>query len=303
MTVARYALLDDRAVLALAGPDTLTLLQGIVTNDVEPARTGRAVFAALLTPQGRYLHDFILVPADGRFLIDCERARIDDLKRRLTMYRLRAKVTIEDASDSIAVFAVFGDDVAAALKLGESPPEVMPFAGGVACVDPRLARLGARALLPRESGAAALQQAGFAAATHVDYERHRRSLGIAEGGEIGVDRTLALEAGLDALNGVSFAKGCYIGQEVTSRMHNRKLVRKRIVPVTVDGPPPAAGTPVRLGESEAGSVCAAGNGVGLALLRLESLADAAKNGAPLTAGEATLVPRKAAWLGLPEEAG
>lgn len=298
MTTACFASLENRGVLALAGPDTLPFLQGIVTNDVDPAAAGRPVFAALLTPQGKYLHDFFLVPSAGRFLLDCERGRIDDLRRRLAMYRLRAKVTIDDASEQVAVFTAFGDGAAARLGLSDRPGDGAAFGDGIAFVDPRLPRLGARALLPRATGAATLEAVGLQPAPRGDYDRQRRLLGIAEGsGEIGVERTLALEAGLDVLNGVSFAKGCYVGQEVTSRMHNRKLVKKRIVPVTIDGPTPASGTPVMRGESEAGEVCAAEDGIGLALLRLESLAQ----GATLSAGPARLIPRPAEWLALSRE--
>jgi folate-binding protein YgfZ len=125
------------------------------------------------------------------------------------------------------------------------------------------------------------------------------ALGVGEGGdELGPDRTLALETGLDLLNGVSFTKGCYIGQEVTTRMHNRKLVKKRIMPVAIEGPAPAPGTPVMLGVADAGELRAVQDGVGLALLRLDSVAEAAK-GAALTAGSARVVPKPAEWMKTP----
>lgn len=297
LTEPLYAQLDDRGVIALAGDDTLSFLQALVTNDVDPAGSGRAVYAALLTPQGKYLHDFILAPADGRLLVDCERARLDDLKRRLTLYRLRAKVTIEDASGALAVFALFGDGAPARIGLGGSPGDTLAFGGGVACLDPRHAGLGGRAILPRDSGAATLDRAGLKASTAAAYDRHRLALGVAQGAEIGPDRTLALEAGLDGLNGVSFSKGCYVGQEVTTRMHNRKLVRKRILPVAIDGPTPAPGTPVMLGEIEAGELRTVDGGLGLALLRLESV-ESARQGATLTVGGARVIPRLPDWLKL-----
>ena len=296
MTDPRYAPLDDRGVIALAGAETLSFLQGLVTNDVEPAGEGRAVYAALLTPQGKYLHDFILVPSGDRILVDCERARLDDLKRRLTLYRLRARVTIEDASDSLAVFALFGDGAAVRAGLDDGPGGTRPFGDGVAWRDPRLANLGGRAILPRATGGVALKQAGFTAAPASDYHRLRVGLGVGEGGgELGADRTLALETGLDLLNGVSFTKGCYVGQEVTTRMHNRKLVRKRILPVAIEGPAPVPGTPIMLGVAEAGEIRAVRDGVGLALLRLDSVDEAAK-GAALTVDGARVVPTPAEWM-------
>jgi len=296
LTDPRYALLDDRGVIALSGAETLSFLQGLLTNDVQPAGARRAVYAALLTPQGKYLHDLILVPSGDRFLLDCERARLDDLKRRLTLYRLRAKVTIDDVSDSLAVFALIGDDAAAKAGLSGVPGGTRPIGDGIAYLDPRLAALGGRAILPRATGAAMLAAAGFAPAPPADYRRLRVALGVGEGGgELGPDRTLALETGLDALNGVSFAKGCYVGQEVTARMHNRKLVKKRIVPVMIEGPAPPPGTPVMLGGVEAGEMRAVQDGVGLALLRLESVVEAEK-GATLTAGGSRVVPQPADWL-------
>jgi folate-binding protein YgfZ len=293
---AHYAELDERGVIALSGAETLPFLQGLVTNDVEPMGAGQAVYAALLTPQGKYLHDFILVPFGERILVDCERGRLDDLKRRLSLYRLRAKVTIEDVSEVLAVFALFGGGAAARAGLGGNPGETRPLADGVAYRDPRLGLLGGRAVLPRAAGAAALEPAGFAPGSADDYRRLRVSLGIGEGGgELGADRTLALETGLDLLNGVSFTKGCYVGQEVTTRMHNRKLVRKRIVPVAIEGPAPQPGAPVMLGVAEAGEIRAVQDGTGLALLRLESMDEAAK-GTALTAGDARIVPQPPEWM-------
>ena len=296
MTDPRYAPLDDRGVIALSGAETLSFLQGLLTNDVQPAGAGRAVYAALLTPQGKYLHDLILVPSGDRFLLDCERARLDDLKRRLTLYRLRAKVTINDVSDTLAVFALFGDGAAAKAGLSAEPGSTRPFGNGIAYRDPRLAGLGGRAILPRATGAEVLAAAGFAPVAPADYHRLRFALGVGEGGgELGADRTLALETGLDLLNGVSFTKGCYVGQEVTARMHNRKLGKKRIVPVAIEGPAPVPGSPIMLGAAEAGEMRAIQNGVGLALLRLESVAEAEK-GATLTAGDTRIVPKPADWF-------
>jgi folate-binding protein YgfZ len=300
LTDAHYAALEDRGVIALSGAETLPFLQGLVTNDVEPMGTGRAIYAALLTPQGKYLHDFILVPSGERILVDCERARLDDLKRRLGLYRLRAKVTIEDVSGTLSVFALFGDGAAARAGLGADPGDARPLDDGVADRDPRLRLLGGRAILPRATGAAALEPAGFALASAGDYRRLRMRLGIGEGGgELGADRTLALETGLDLLNGVSFTKGCYVGQEVTTRMHNRKLVRKRILPVAIEGPAPQPGAPIMLGVAEAGELRAVQDGIGLALLRLESMGEAAK-GAALTTGDARIVPQRPEWMKPPD---
>ena len=156
MADASFALLDDRGVLAVSGPDRRAFLQGLVSNDVDKVGPDQARYAALLTAQGKYLHDFIMVETAGvtaeagaAILLDAEARRLADLKRRLSIYRLRAKVALEERPD-LAVAAVFGDGAFAALGLAGEPGTARAFAGGIALVDPRLAALGARCILPRE---------------------------------------------------------------------------------------------------------------------------------------------------------
>src|SRR5213075_3372092 len=149
MVQSNFILLDGRGILAVSGPDRLIFLQGLVSNDVEKVAPDRAVYAALLTAQGKYLHDFIMAAAGEAIWLDAEAARLADLKRRLSIYRLRAKVAIDELPD-LAVAAVFGDGACGALDLPDQPGAARPFAGGVALVDPRLAALGTRVILPRQ---------------------------------------------------------------------------------------------------------------------------------------------------------
>ena len=281
--------LENRAVLELSGPDRVAFLQGLVSNDVARTERGLAVHAALLTPQGKFLHDLFLVPLGERLLIDCEAARRDDLLRRLRMYRLRSKVELADAADRYAVHAVIGAG-AAVPGLGAEPGATAPLGNGVACVDPRLAALGLRLILP------AGEAPGFPAAPFDAWDRLRLALGVPDGSrDLVPEKSILLENGFDELNGVSWDKGCYMGQELTARTRYRGLVKKRLTPVAVEGPLPEPGTVVMAGDRDAGEVRSGFGAQALALLRTEEVAKAAEAGTPLTAGGAVLRPLKAAW--------
>jgi len=297
MAKPTYARLENRGLLAVGGGDARTFLQGLVSNDVNRVAAGRAVYAAFLTAQGRYLHDFFISEAAGGLLLECEAARAADLERRLKLYRLRSRVAIEDRSAAFAVFAVFGDGAAEAFSLPDEAGRAAPLAGGVAYVDPRLAAAGARVVLPAGSGAP-LAEAGCAPAPFAAFDAHRIALGLADGSrDLVPEKTLLLEAGFDELNGVDWQKGCYLGQELTARTKYRGLVKRRLVPVVIDGPAPAAGTPITKDGREVGEMRSTVAGMGLAFLRLEALAEPLTEG-PLTAGDARLVPKKPAWAAL-----
>lgn len=287
--------LSDRGVLEIAGTDRREFLQGLVSNDVTRVGNDRAVYAALLTAQGKYLHDFFITEIDNFFLIDAEAARLADLKRRLGLYKLRASVTLTEVSDRYIIAAAFGDDALDLLDLPSDRGAVVEFGGGIAYVDPRLSELGARLLLPRGIGTAPLEAAGFEMADEAAYDRLRLGLGVPDGSrDLTVEKSILLESNFDELNGVDWTKGCYIGQELTARTKYRALIKKRLVPVTVTGTLPAPGTLIMLGDQEAGEVRSGRDGIALALLRLEALSEASAD-IPLTAGGATLVPAKPNW--------
>jgi folate-binding protein YgfZ len=296
MTLCAYAFLPDRGAIEIAGVDRQTFLQGLVSNDVRKVGPSRAIYAALLTPQGKYLHDFFLIEQREAIYLDGERARLPDLLRRLSMFKLRAKVTLADASDRCSIAAVFGEGASAKLGLPADLGAARPFGDGVAYTDPRLVELGARVMLPRSDGSRALEAAGLAPAEPAAYDRLRLSLGVPDGSrDLVVEKALLLEAGFDELNGVDWDKGCYMGQELTARTRYRGLIKKRLMPVKVDGPLPESGTIVKLGDAEAGEMRAGRDGRALALLRLEALDEAARSGTPLLAGSAKLTPIKPAW--------
>jgi hypothetical protein len=293
-------LLQSRGVLRVSGPDARPFLQGMISNDVDKLTPERALWAAFLTPQGKFLHDLFLVqppaPESGVevLLLDCEAARRDDLLRRLGIYKLRAKVAIEDATAEYRIAVLFGDEALSALGLPAEPGHAVPLADGIAYADPRLPALGARAILPAATAELVLADAGFATADLADYDAVRIGLGVPDGSrDLEVEKALLLENGFDELHGIDWEKGCYVGQELTARTKYRGLVKKRLLPVDIDGPQPPPDTPIMLAGKEAGVMRTAANSVGLALLRVEHLEAAAKEA--LTAGEARLTPRKPAW--------
>jgi folate-binding protein YgfZ len=276
------ALLTDRGVIRVTGEDARDFLQGLVSNDVRRVAPDRVIYAALLTPQGKYLFDFFIAEADGALLIDCERARLPDLVKRLTIYKLRAKAALEDVSDAFKVVAVWGDG-----GTGETG-SAEPVAGGVGFTDPRLAEAGRRLILPAD---APLPDATEAAPEA--YDAYRLALGLPDGSrDMVLEKAILLESGFDELNGVDWKKGCYMGQELTARTKYRGLVKKRLVPVGVDGPLPEPGTPVMAGEKEVGELRSGQGARALALIRLEVLEDAATE---LRAGDARVHPEKPAW--------
>ncbi len=267
------ALLPERGVLEVSGPDRVALLQGLVSNDVELAAPGRSVWAALLTPQGKWLADFFVCSDGSRLLLDCERRQADMLAARLVRYRLRARAEIRDLHDEVAVYAAWGD-----------PPAV---ASGLCAPDPRSPDAGWRVLtaqvLPTNADAA-------------DWDRHRLALGLPDGSrDMEPEKSTLLEGGFDELGGVSWTKGCYMGQELTARTKYRGLLKRRLVPVRVEGTLPEPGTPVFAGGSEVGTMRSGRGDRGLALLRLDAV------DAPLVCAGARLEPVVPGWMRAPRD--
>lgn len=291
--------LTGRSVVAVGGPDRKTFLQGLVSNDVQAVGPERAVYAALLTPQGKYLFDFFIVERDEMLLLDVEAARAEALLRRLKPFKLRSKVTLDACGGTFAVVSLLPPDLAAAaVGLAGGPGTAAAWREGVVFVDPRLSALGLRALLPVADGAApALAGAGFAAGAPELYERLRLCLGVPDGDRDMVpEKATLLECNVDRLNGVSWDKGCYMGQELTARMHYRGLVKKRLLPVQIDGPVPAWGTPVLHEGREVGEMRSGLGDRGLALLRLDALEALGDRGPGFEADAARLRPEWPAWL-------
>jgi folate-binding protein YgfZ len=278
----KAALLPDRGVVKVAGIDARKFLNGLVTADMGKVTPARPCFAALLTPQGKIIVDFIMAEAaDGGFLLDCPRALAPTLVERLAFYKLRAKLTLENQSDIRHVMAIWNG--AAAIPSGSCYS------------DPRLPELGLRCISPSHPADAA---AAFGAEL-VDaaaYEAHRIALGVPAGGlDFAYSDAFPHEADMDQLHGVDFQKGCYVGQEVVSRMEHRGSARTRVVPVAHGGAAPATGTVVTAAGKPVGTMGSAAAGRGLAILRLDRVDEALAGGAPLLAGEIELRLSKPAW--------
>lgn len=278
-----FLIARDRALISLSGEDRQAFLQGLVSNDIAKVTPTQAIYAAFLTAQGKYLHD-IFIAADGeRLLIECEAARRPDLLRRLSLYKLRSKVALAEEND-LSVGLWFGGGALGELHLSAKAGEAQADRGGIIFVDPRLAALGARGYLP---AAALPSETG----SREDYDHLRMSLGVPDGSrDLPVEKAILLENGFDELNAIDWDKGCYMGQELTARTRYRGLVRKRLMPVAIEGPAPEFGAPLLLGDKEAGEMRSASGDIGLALVRLEALGQGA-----LTSGATRLTPAKPDW--------
>lgn len=240
-----YALLPSRALISVSGPEWRDFLHNLLTQDVETIAPGEARLAALLTPQGRLLYDLFVVAGEEGCWLDVAAERRDAILQRLMMYRLRAKVDL--AASDVQVSALFG---------GTAQP------GFVA--DPRLPDLGAR-------GYGAEPPASARVADETVYDAHRLALGVPGPADWGSDRNYPIEANFDLLNGIDFHKGCFVGQETTSRMKRRGTVKNRMLPITFEGPAPALEAEVLAGELRAGEVLSGTDGRAMALLRLDRI--------------------------------
>jgi transferase CAF17, mitochondrial len=300
MTGLRFHLPTDRAIIAVAGEDRQSFLQGLISNDTAKISGNRAIYATLLTAQGRFLFDLFIVEQDGRYLVDCAAPRRADLIKRLSMYRLRSKATIADADADWCAALLFGEDAPAAVGLDGSAGSAAAFGGGIAYIDPRLPDLGVRLVLPRATARTALE--GLGATEDGDaYHRLRIKLGVPDAAlDLTPEKSILLENGFDELGAIDWQKGCYMGQELTARTRYRGLVRKRLLPVRIEGAAPAPGTPLMLGDQELGEMrsASADGTLGLAMVRLEALAQT--QSPTLSAGETKLSPVVPGWMRLPE---
>ena len=284
----KAALLPDRGVVKVAGEDARKFLNGLLTTDIDKVTPQRAAFAALLTPQGKIMVDMIVAEAPsedgGGFFIDCPRALAVTLVDRFNFYKLRAKVICEDLSAVLGVMAVWD---------GTGETEY-----GLCYADPRLSALGTRCMLPPHLATDAAKDLGATLVSDEDYDVHRIALGAPRGGiDFQYHDAFPHEAQMDQLNGIDFQKGCYVGQEVVSRVEHRGTARKRVVPVTFEAFGPEDGLPVTVGDIEIGLMGSASSSIrrGLAMIRLDRAGDAMAAGTPIMSGGIALQPVKPDW--------
>lgn len=271
MTAHYIAELDDRAVVRVGGPEARSFLHTLLTCNVETMTDGTARYGALLTPQGKVLVDGFVTAQQDAYLIDVPRAEAAGLIKRLQVYKLRAKVEISDATTDYRVYAIWGTDAA-------------PMLPGIVVRDPRLDALGFRAIVPRTATLAGSGVSGFTRTDAGAYHAHRIALGVPQSGrDFTLGDAFPHDIDMDQLDGVDFKKGCYIGQEVVSRMHHRGTARRRIVQVTGADDLPPPGAQILVGERAIGTLGSAAGKAGLALVRLDRAKAAMDAGQPITA--------------------
>jgi hypothetical protein len=279
MSECKVALLSDRAVVRVTGEPARNFLQGLITNHIDEAKPGGAIHTGLLTPQGKILVDFFVLPAGDGFLLELAKDKAADLVQRLTIYRLRTQVAFAE-EPSLRVAASWG-------SLPRLPKDAIAFA------DPRLPELELRILLPANAD---ISELGCTLATEDEYHARRIALGVPEGGrDYTFGDAFPHEAMFDQLNGVDFKKGCFVGQEVVSRMEHRGTARKRIVGVEGEGPLPPSGAEIIAGSLPIGTLGSVSGNSGLALLRLDRAEQAKAAGVSLHAGAVTIAIRIPAW--------
>lgn len=287
--------LTDRGLITVGGPDRRTFLQGLVSNDMERVGPDRAIWAALLTAQGKYLHDFFIVEIDDVLYLDCEAERLMDLGQRLSRFKLRAQVDLGIASD-FDVWCAYGEGALAGASLPADEGAARPIEGGVLYCDPRLAAIGIRAILPKLAGPGVWQSLNATDGSRAAYDRRRIPLGLPDGSrDMVVEKSILLENNFDPLHGVDWKKGCYVGQELTARTKYRGLIKKRLIPVEFDGAGPEAGMQIEFDGRDAGEMRSVGEGMGLALLRLEHVREVLDGKGRFTAGGVVLSPKFPDW--------
>ena len=285
--------LADRGILKISGPDRLAFLQGLVTNDLAQLTPEISLYSLLLTAQGKHFFDLFFLVVGDEWWVEADRSRLDDLKKRLSLYKLRSNVTLDIDLDQ-HIFALYGTNVAQAFSLSLELGQTQHNTGAPIYVDPRLADLGLRMVVDEEQLRAFQQSHALTLVGADDYRYHRYGLGVPESlTELLVDKSIPLENGMDELKAINWTKGCYMGQELTSRTRYRGLVRKRLFPVTFSDPVQSE-APIMAGATEVGQWRGICRDRGLALIRLEAL------GKPLTCGDATVTVSQPPWMQLPQ---
>jgi len=277
--MAYASLLENRSIISVKGAEARSFLQGLVSNDMEQCVPARGIYAALLTPQGKILFEFFVVDHEDGFQLDCAAVRAADLIKRLTFYRLRAKVDIALAGE-LKVAALWNEKPQAT---GDAAVAVFP--------DPRLPALGLRLIGPLDR-----LQSAIAGAEPGDYRGHLLRLGVPDSGDLPPDTVFALDAGFEDLAGVDFRKGCYVGQEVTSRMKHRASARRRFLIAEIGGDLPAPGTKLEASGREVGTLATGAAGRALALVRLDRVEEAGNAGDDITAMGRKVSLHRPSWL-------
>lgn len=290
MNQLQYAILQHRTVITVGGEDRSDFLQALVSNDITKIAPNRTIWAALLTPKGKFLHEFFIFELGDIIGLECEQARSTDLINRLTRYKLRANVTLKLRPD-LSVAAVWGDEALDTLGLTSDTGASIPARNSIVFTDPRTAKAGARWILPIDMVDASIVSKGFSLGKTNDYDGLRIRLGLPDGSrDMTIEKAFLLENGFEELNGVDYEKGCYVGQELTARTHYRALIKKCLLPVSFEGTALDPGTPVTTGSEQVGVMKSTVDGIGLAFVRHDALEK------PIYASGRKLEPQYQDWI-------
>jgi len=304
--MTQATLLTHRGILKISGKDRAAFLQGLITNDVNKISDEQAIYAALLSPQGKFQYDLFLSAfkdSQGQevWMMECDRDRADALQKRLSLYKLRSDVTVENMNNDYSIYAIYGSHHSNKLDISFQRGAAKPIDGGVAFVDPRLLELGIRAYVPVDKAVNFLKTLDIDLSSYEDYDRHRVKLGIPDGPrDVLIDKGILLESGFDELNAIDWKKGCYMGQELTARTRYRGLIRKRLIPVRIQlgqiqEEMPTCESPIFQEGVEVGEMRSIVKEWGIAMIRLEAL----RKSLPFSCGDATVTPHIPPWMCLP----
>ena len=290
MAIPSFCTLKSRTVLSISGPEAKEFLQGLVTNNLDHISEAKSLYAALLTPQGKILFDFFIShPEPDTFWLECSADQSADLAKRLKFYKLRADVTITPLTDSLKVIAIWGNSTADVFA-GTTAGSAGKILDGFGYVDPRDAQAGLRVIIDNDK-----TPEGLAPSDAQAYNAHRIKLGLADtDADIGSSERFPHECNLDVTNGVDFSKGCYVGQEVVSRMYHKTTVRKRILPVSATQPL-VTGDKINAGEKSIGDILSTAGPHALAAVRLDRADQALAANVSLTAGDADITLTRSSW--------
>ena len=294
MSETNYTILKNRGVLEISGEDRKAFLQGLISNNVDDISENRAIYAALLTPQGKYLFDFFISEISNSLYLDCELNRLDELIKKLSIYKLRADINLVDRSNDYIVGTIYGETPIDLLQMHECPGKTRSIYGGKIYVDPRIAAVGFRLMLPREQLKNFLNFLPLQEKSEDSFDYLRIMLGLPDGSrDLIPEKSILLENGFNELNGIDWNKGCYMGQELTARTKYRGLIKKRLVPAKIMGPTPLSGATITKAGRKVGEMRSSLHDIGLALIRTEHICPESLN-----AGNTELLPMTPNWVKL-----
>ena len=261
-------LLKKRAILSIEGPDASSFLQGLISNDILQVSETNSIFAALLSPQGKYQFDFFIAKSDDRFYLDCEMSRIKELIQRLKMFKLRSNVVITDLSLKYEIQVLWGPMAIKKFELKPIPGLTKSAKNQMIMVDPRLAEAGIRVI----SKIGNIDYVNTANTNFENYDKHRLKMGLTDGmRDLLIDKSILLEANFDELNGIDWKKGCYIGQEITARSKYRGLVKRRFIPVSFETKSAVPGSTIIAKDKKVGTLHSMANKVAMADILVKNI--------------------------------